>query len=70
MKIFLAAGKKAITRKWLQNEPPNIDDWLQVISEILDMERMTAYLRMKGELFENRWRKWLEYERQGTEGMG
>ena len=57
----MAAAKKAITREWLQTEPPSVADWLQIISEIFEMERMTAILRKRGEVFGDRWAKWYDY---------
>ena len=65
---LIGVGKKAITRKWLQTEPPSVEDWLQIMSEIFDMEKMTANLRMKGDIFNRRWDKWLLYELLGPLG--
>ena len=70
MKIFMAAAKKAITRKWLQTEAPSVEDWLQIIFEIFEMERMTANLRLRKEVFEYRWAKWYEYISENQEGQG
>lgn len=31
---LLAAGKKAVTRKWLKPDPPTIDEWIEIIFQI------------------------------------
>jgi len=38
---------KAITRKWLQVDPPTKDQWLGIVNEIYSMERLTSILRLK-----------------------
>ena len=34
IKIFLAASKKAIMRRWYQQDPPTKDNWMDIIKEI------------------------------------
>ncbi len=51
LKILTVAAKKAITRKWLQTDPPTITNWLEIIKEIHEMERLTFLLRLKNDLY-------------------
>lgn len=60
-KILTVTAKKGITRKWLQNDPPTVDSWLEIIKEIYEMERLTFLLRLKSNLYIARWTKWLLY---------
>lgn len=39
-------GKKAITHKWLQADPPSVERWLQIVSRIFEMEKLTFCLRL------------------------
>jgi len=59
---LIASTKKAITRKWLQEEPPTANDWLEVVGEILHMERLTHVLRLKLPEFEKKLLKWTAYK--------
>lgn len=61
LKIFTAAAKKAITRKWLQTDSPTVDNWLDIIKEIHEMERLTFLLRLRNDLYIGRWTKWNLY---------
>ena len=53
--------KKAIAHKWLQTDPPTLDNWLEVIAEIREMERLTFLLRLKNDLYITKWSKWRGY---------
>lgn len=61
LKILTVAAKKAITRKWLQIEPPSVDKWLGIIEEIHEMERLTFLLRLRSDLYVARWSKWTAF---------
>lgn len=63
-RILTIACKKAITRNWLKKDPPWLEQWLDIIGEIYTMERLTFYLRLKGHVFEKRWRKWHAYKQR------
>lgn len=52
--IVLIASKKAITRKWLKVEPPSQEDWINIINEIYNMEKLSSK-------FYEQWSKWTEY---------
>lgn len=56
--ILLAGAKKAITRKWLNVDPPSSLDWIGIIKEIYTMERLTFSLRLAADKFEKYWKKW------------
>lgn len=60
---MLVACKKVITRKWLQPETPEINDWLRTVNEIYTMERLTMNLRLQSGKFVKIWRKWINYIR-------
>lgn len=61
LKILLASSKKAITRKWLQVDPPTGGQWLGIIREIHCMERLTFILRLNLEKCNVYWKKWIVY---------
>ena len=58
LKIIIATAKKAITRKWLNTDPPTIEDWIKVTKETERLERLTFMLRLQPELYFARWGKW------------
>lgn len=61
VKILLAAAKKAITKNWLKTEAPHQRQWMSLIEEILEMEKLTYKIKMKEESFTIDWEKWLFY---------
>ena len=62
IKILLTAGKKAITRSWGRVEPPNCEQWIELVDGIFIMEQMTYRLRLQEEQIEKRWWKWTNYK--------
>ena len=62
IKILLTAGKKAITRSWGRVEPPNCEQWIELVDGIFIMEQMTYRLRLQEEQIERRWWKWTNYK--------
>ena len=60
-KILILAAKKAITRRWLEVDPPKTEHWLDIVEEINVMEKMTYKLRIQAEIYEKRWVKWNLY---------
>lgn len=61
LKIVMAASKKAITRRWLCGEPPTIDQWAAIVTNIQCMERMTFNLRLQKDKYDALWEKWDTY---------
>lgn len=61
LRIMSAAAIKAITRKWLQSDPPTTSNWLEIMKEIHQMERLTFLLRLKRDLYYARWEKWMAF---------
>ena len=61
LKILLVASKKAITRKWLVKEPPTKAEWMTVVKELYDMERLTFSLRLCLGEFSKYWSKWITF---------
>ena len=61
LKILLAAGKKPITRKWLNREPPTVGEWSAIVREIYEMEMLTFSLRLNRNKALKYWSKWLTY---------
>merc|ERR1712082_101066 len=50
MRVLLVASKKAITKKWLTNVIPTINEWIDLIYGIYIMERITFSFRGQSEL--------------------
>lgn len=61
MNILLIASKKAITRKWLQPEKPEINEWFEIVYDIYKMQTLTMNLRLQAEKFKETWSKWVDY---------
>lgn len=57
-KIFLAASKKAITKRWLDKDPPMAGEWSAIVKDVCDMEKMTFSLRLCKDKFQRYWSKW------------
>ena len=60
--ILLAASKKAITRKWLKEDPPTQRNWLDIVDEIHDMEKFTYSLRLQQLSCFEKWEKWTDFK--------
>lgn len=58
IKIMLVASKKAITRKWLLKESPSKEEWIAIVKQIYDMEKLTFSLNLNMDKFTALWRKW------------
>uniref|UniRef100_A0A672H408 Reverse transcriptase domain-containing protein n=1 Tax=Salarias fasciatus TaxID=181472 RepID=A0A672H408_SALFA len=58
LKIFMVAGKKAVTRRWLSAEPPNTSQWIAIVTNIQCMECLTYSLRLQKDKYDAMWRKW------------
>ena len=56
LKILTVAAKKAITRKWLKPDPSTVDNWLEIVTEIHERERLTLQLRLRNDLYITRWK--------------
>ena len=63
LKIFMAASKKAITRRWLNTETPTVSQWEAIIKNIQTMELLlvTFSLRLQREKGDALWEKWYSY---------
>ena len=57
MGALLAAGKKAITKRWMLQTGPTIDNWIDVTIEIYTMEKVTFSLNLKLDVFMTHWEK-------------
>ena len=58
-KILLLASKKAITRKWLAEDPPTVGDWIKVVLDIYI--KLTFILRLDQDKFESYWKNLTNY---------
>lgn len=58
---MITAAKKTITRKWLQRDPPTVDNWTEMIKEIHEMERLTLLIRLQKDLYTAKWTTWIIY---------
>lgn len=61
LKIFMAASKKAITRRWLNTESPTVNQWEAIIKDIQTMELLTFSLRLQRDKGDALWEKWSTY---------
>ena len=61
-RILLTASKKAITRNWYKIEPPSTEQWVEIVRQIYILEKMTYQLRLRENIFANKWRKWITYD--------
>ena len=46
LKILLVAGKKAITKKWLNSTPLIVQEWTAIVQDICEMEKLTFSVRI------------------------
>lgn len=67
--ILLAASKKAVTRKWLQPEQPEIEDWINIVQDIYKMEKLSAGLKLQLDSFYKTWSKWMKYVKPVRSGL-
>ena len=58
MRVLLVASKKALTKKWLTNVIPTINEWIDLIYSIYIMERITFNFRGQAEVFADNWYRW------------
>ena len=62
IKILLAVSKKAITRKWNKENPPTLENWMEIVDEICVIERLTYNIRLQQTKWETRWVKWTTFK--------
>lgn len=65
-KIILASAKKAITKSWLQKQPPTVDHLIAILENLRLMERMTYTLRLQEDVGKRRWQKWQDFKARGS----
>ena len=63
MGALLAAGKKALTKRWMLQTGPTIDNWVDVTIGIYTMEKATFSLNLKLNVFMTHWEKWVHFIR-------
>ena len=61
-KVLLVAAKKAITQNWMTAEVPSELQWRTNVEGIRSMEWITYRLRLREEVYERRWEKWILYQ--------
>mgnify|MGYP007124596547 CR=1 FL=1 len=66
MKIFMVASKKAITKCWLQKNPPTMRLLTNIINSIQAMENLTFVLRLQKDKGEEYWKKWDRYKHKDS----
>jgi len=59
--LLLIAKKKNITANWKSVKSPTVTEWKQRLKQIYMMEKMTASLQLKTDLFNQRWHMVKEY---------
>ncbi len=60
-RIILASSKKAITRCWYKPNPPQIQDWIDIVKCIFIMEKITFCINNQKYMFVDFWSKWIEF---------
>ena len=63
LRVLLLIAKKKITANWKSGslESPTVTEWKQRLKQIYMMEKMTASLQLKSDLFNQRWHMVKEY---------
>lgn len=51
LNTMLTASKKAITRKWMTDKTPTLEDGVNIIQDIHRMEELTFSLKLEQERF-------------------
>lgn len=59
--IALTIAKKAILMNWKHRTKVNINQWLELLTNHSDLEKLTASLQHKMTTYYNIWSPWLEY---------
>lgn len=59
--ILLVAAKKSITRRWLSETTPTVDDWVNIVNDIYKLEKLTYLMRLDLDTFEKYWKSWREF---------
>lgn len=55
LRILLLVAKKIVTLNWKNVKSPTVSEWKQKLKQVYIMERMTASLQMKMDIFNQRW---------------
>ena len=55
LEVLLLIARKMITLSWLQPLPPAIPHWHERVKKVYEMEKITALLHLKMDLFKTRW---------------
>lgn len=58
---MLTASKKVITWKWMSNKPPTLEEWIELIQDVAQMEKLTFALRIDHDKFEECWKPWKDF---------
>lgn len=58
---MLIASKKAITRRWMKNVAPEVEDWIEVIHNNYVMEKLTFSVRLEVDKFKRIWENLIGY---------
>lgn len=58
--VLLAESEKALTKRWLTQDPPTLNSWIDVTLEIYKMEKINFFfVNLEYEKCINPWGKWL-----------
>lgn len=55
------AVKKSFKKKWLSQESPTLNAWMEITMDIYKMEQITAFVNHKMKQFALYWDKFIEY---------
>lgn len=61
MKFLLVSTNTALTRRWLSEESPNLNTWVEITLDIYSIENISAFVILELEQFASQWEKWAEY---------
>ncbi len=61
LRVLLLIAKKTITANWKSVKSPTVTEWKQRLKQMYMMEKMTASLQLKTDLFNQRWHMVKQY---------
>lgn len=57
MNVLLVTAKKALTGRWLSEENPDLNTWVEITLDIYSIENISAFVNLELEQFSSQWEK-------------